>query len=145
MGRGGGTSISPPFSYGGRAIEPRNRLANRIVISCSLQCLCTLLFVNWGLCCRGVRSTYNIRIGRSPLITGPYLDKEGKDLLKGGGTLLLDSHGPFMGPGHAGIFSDGTDEWFSCHFYDGTRFGAPRLALLPLRWSKDKWPEVMPR
>ena len=31
------------------------------------------LFVNWGSCCSGVNSTYNIRVGRSPTITGPYL------------------------------------------------------------------------
>jgi len=33
------------------------------------------LFVNWGICCRGVESTYEIRVGRSEKITGPYLDK----------------------------------------------------------------------
>ena len=30
------------------------------------------LFVNWGLCCRGTNSTYNIRVGRSAAVTGPY-------------------------------------------------------------------------
>src|SRR5579862_6760051 len=37
------------------------------------------LFVNWGLCCRGTNSTYEIRVGRSPQITGPYLDRDGVD------------------------------------------------------------------
>ena len=41
------------------------------------------LFVNWGKCCRGVKSTYNIRVGRSRKITGPYLDKKGVDMLHG--------------------------------------------------------------
>jgi len=100
------------------------------------------LFVNWGTCCRGVNSTYNIRVGRSPVITGPYFDKDGKALLNGGGTLVLGTNGPFIGPGHAGVFPDGTNTWFSCHFYDGTRQGAPTLALLPLNWSADGWPEV---
>ncbi len=92
-----------------------------------------------------MNSTYNIRAGRSEAITGPYLDKDAKDLLSGGGTLVLGTDGPFIGPGHAGILSDGTNTWFSCHFYDGTRYGAPTLALLPLRWSEDGWPEVGPR
>ena len=35
------------------------------------------LFVNWGTCCAGVNSTYNIRMGRSTNITGPYLDNNG--------------------------------------------------------------------
>ena len=30
------------------------------------------LFVNFGMCCMGVNSTYNIRVGRSTSITGPY-------------------------------------------------------------------------
>jgi arabinan endo-1,5-alpha-L-arabinosidase len=101
------------------------------------------LFVNWGACCRGINSTYNIRVGRSDRITGPYLDQNGVDLLAGGGSLLLGSRGNFIGPGHAGIVSrDGTD-WLSCHFYDGTRGGIPTLALLPLRWDTNGWPEVV--
>jgi arabinan endo-1,5-alpha-L-arabinosidase len=100
------------------------------------------LFVNWGQCCRGVKSTYNIRVGRGQRITGPYLDKEGVDMLLDGGSLVLGSTGPFIGPGHAGILSAGGKDWFSCHFYDGTREGSPTLALLPLRWDAAGWPEV---
>jgi arabinan endo-1,5-alpha-L-arabinosidase len=100
------------------------------------------LFVNWGQCCRGVKSTYNIRVGRGQKITGPYLDKEGVDMLLDGGSLVLGSTGPFIGPGHAGIISAGGKDWFSCHFYDGTREGRPTLALLPLRWDVAGWPEV---
>jgi arabinan endo-1,5-alpha-L-arabinosidase len=100
------------------------------------------LFVNWGLCCRGIRSTYNIRVGRSDRITGPYLDKDGADLLMGGGSLVLDSNGPFIGPGHAGIITAKGRDWLSCHFYDGTRGGAPTLAVLPLTWNAAGWPKI---
>lgn len=100
------------------------------------------LFVNWGVCCRGVNSTYEIRVGRSREITGPYLDREGKDLMKEGGTLLLATNGAFIGPGHAGIFEEGGKSWFSCHFYDGTQRGASMLAIRPLRWSADGWPAL---
>jgi len=101
------------------------------------------LFVNWGACCRGTNSTYNIRVGRSDRITGPYLDQSGVDLLAGGGSLLVGSSGRFIGPGHAGIVSRDGADWFSCHFYDGTRGGIPTLALLPLRWDTSGWPRVM--
>lgn len=37
-------------------------------------------FVNWGICCRGLNSAYGIRTGRCRKITGPYLDKQGRDL-----------------------------------------------------------------
>jgi hypothetical protein len=65
------------------------------------------------------------------------------DLLAGGGSLLLGSRGNFIGPGHAGIVSRNGADWFSCHFYDGTRGGLPTLALLPLRWNTNGWPEVV--
>jgi arabinan endo-1,5-alpha-L-arabinosidase len=100
------------------------------------------LFVNWGQCCRGTNSTYEIRMGRSRNITGPYLDRNGTDLMAGGGSLFLATDGPFIGPGHAGIVSDGGADWLSCHFYDGTRHGLPTLAILPLRWATNGWPEV---
>lgn len=100
------------------------------------------LFVDWGMCCRGVNSTYNIRVGRSRKVTGPYLDKDGIDMLVGGGTLFLESNGPFIGPGHAGIYSENGTNWFSCHFYDATRRGASMLAVRTLHWTKDGWPEL---
>jgi arabinan endo-1,5-alpha-L-arabinosidase len=78
-------------------------------------------------------------------ITGPYLDREGKDLMLGGGTKFLASEGAFIGPGHAGIISVGGTNWFSFHFYDGTRRGLATLAMLPLRWTADGWPEAGPR
>jgi arabinan endo-1,5-alpha-L-arabinosidase len=100
------------------------------------------LFVNWGLCCRGTASTYEIRVGRASAITGPYVDRDGKDMRDGGGTLLLGADGPFIGPGHASILRDGKSEWFACHFYDATQGGRGTFAIRPLTWSKDGWPIV---
>ncbi len=101
------------------------------------------LFVSLGMCCRGINSTYHTRVGRSDKVTGPYLDKDGKDLLLGGGTTVVDTEGPFIGPGHAGIIEVDGKSWFSCHFYDGTtRAGTSRLAIRPLTWSADGWPVV---
>jgi arabinan endo-1,5-alpha-L-arabinosidase len=98
------------------------------------------LFLDWGQCCRGVRSTYNIRVGRSKEIVGPYLDKDGKDMLHDGGTAFLQTSGTFIGPGHAGIISADGKDWLSCHFYDGSSGGRPTLGLFPLRWDNDGWP-----
>jgi arabinan endo-1,5-alpha-L-arabinosidase len=101
------------------------------------------LFVDWGLCCRGTNSTYEIRVGRAQKITGPYLDADGTDMLEDGGTPFLASSGAFIGPGHAGIISQGSREWFSCHFYDGTHGGTPALAILPLQWQTNGWPQII--
>ena len=101
------------------------------------------LFVNHGFCCRGVESTYDIRVGRSAAITGPYLDRDGRKLLDGGGTVVLATDGPFIGPGHAGIFAESGREWFGCHFYDGTTpRGTPAFAIRPLTWDAGGWPVV---
>jgi len=100
------------------------------------------LFVNWGSCCKGVNSTYNIRIGRSRKVTGPYIDKDGVDMLKGGGTLLLSNRGPLFGPGHAGILIAHGKSWFTSDFEGDTRMGGKAtLAIMPLTW-KGGWPEV---
>jgi arabinan endo-1,5-alpha-L-arabinosidase len=101
------------------------------------------LFVNWGLCCRGTNSTYNIRVGRSAQITGPYRDRSGADMRGGGGSAFLETTGPFIGPGHAGVLSEGGTNWLSCHFYDGTRSGVATLSLRPLQWDADGWPVLL--
>jgi arabinan endo-1,5-alpha-L-arabinosidase len=100
------------------------------------------LFVNWGLCCLGTNSTYNIRVGRSQTITGPYFDRDGKNLLESGGTLVLDSSGSAIGPGHAGFFSAAGANFLSYHYYDANRRGRATLAIQPLIWGPGGWPAV---
>ncbi|HEU5397534.1 MAG TPA: family 43 glycosylhydrolase, partial [Verrucomicrobiae bacterium] len=97
------------------------------------------LFVNWGLCCRGTNSTYEVRVGRSENITGPYLDRDGRDLLDGGGTKFLASTGRFIGPGQIGILEQSNVTWFSYHYYDAASHGHSRLGLGKIDWS-DGWP-----
>jgi len=100
------------------------------------------LFVNWGGCCRGLESTYNIRIGRSRSPVGPFLDKSGKDMVDQGGSLVIETKGRYIGPGHAAIYrhTDGRFA-FSFHFYDGGNEGKARLAVRELSWVDD-WPVV---
>ena len=104
------------------------------------------LFVNRGDCCRGDQSTYHIQVGRSEKIEGPYLARDGTKLLDGGGTLILDMKiGPLTGPGHAGIVEKDGKSWFSCHFEADDRMGGKAtLGIMPIRWSEDGWPEVLP-
>ena len=101
------------------------------------------LFVNWGLCCRGAASTYQIRVGRAAAVTGPYLDRDGTDMRDGGGTPVLATRGSFVGPGHASIVRhpDGRER-LACHYYDASRRGTSQLALVPLSWSADGWPQA---
>jgi arabinan endo-1,5-alpha-L-arabinosidase len=117
--------------------------------SIEASCLCRhddyyYLFVNWGSCCRGPESTYNIRVGRSKSVTGPYLDKAGVDMLHSGGSLFLaTTNGPLIGPGHAGILNAQGKDWFTSDFEGDLRMdGKPTLAIMPLRWNTDGWPEA---
>lgn len=105
------------------------------------------LFCNWGSCCDGVDSTYNIRVGRSTSITGPYLDKNGVNMVSGGGTLFMRASGKYAGPGHVGILSEGGTLFLTHHYYDANAwdsgynaYGNPRFAMLPLSWAADGWP-----
>jgi arabinan endo-1,5-alpha-L-arabinosidase len=100
------------------------------------------LFVNWGICCRGTNSTYEIRVGRADTVTGPYRDREGRDLLFGGGTRLLGTEDVFIGPGHAGIWHENGKHWLSFHFYNGAQRGLSTYAIRPLSWDNQGWPEV---
>jgi arabinan endo-1,5-alpha-L-arabinosidase len=102
------------------------------------------LFVNWGSCCRGPRSTYNIRIGRSKSVAGPYIDKVGVDMLHSGGSLFLaTTNGPLIGPGHASTLTAKGKEWFTSDFEGDIRMdGRATLAIMPLHWNADAWPEA---
>jgi beta-xylosidase len=102
------------------------------------------LFVNWGNCCRGMRSTYNIRVGRSKKIIGPYLDRGGVDLAEGGGTLVLDTNGSAIGPGHAAFLEKDGDLLMSYHYYDGNHRGVPQMGINKMAWDDKGWPVVEP-
>jgi arabinan endo-1,5-alpha-L-arabinosidase len=94
-----------------------------------------------GTCCDGANSTYNIRVARSRKVTGPYVDNEGIQALKGGGKLVVAASGRFVGPGHFGLLDlgDGVQK-FSCHYEaDLDRSGRSVLDIRPLLW-KDGWP-----
>jgi hypothetical protein len=99
------------------------------------------LFVNWGTCCDGIESTYNIRVGRSANVTGPFLDRNGVNMLASGGTLFLQTTGKYIAPGQIGILDDNGDYYFGYHYLDANDDGTPTFDLEPLSWSSDGWPQ----
>jgi arabinan endo-1,5-alpha-L-arabinosidase len=94
-----------------------------------------------GSCCAGTNSGYNIRVGRSKKPTGPFIDHTGLDMIEGGGKLVVDAGGRYVGPGHFGLIDEGQGvQKFSIHWEaDMDRGGASVLDVLPLVW-KDGWP-----
>lgn len=108
------------------------------------------LFVSFD----SLNDTYNIRVGRSKEITGPYLDRNGRELteLTGDpnevGTKLLGSYqyldeAPLYGPGHNSIFrrSDGAE--FCVHHIRRVPHTADFfVGIRQLYWTSDGWPLV---
>jgi arabinan endo-1,5-alpha-L-arabinosidase len=94
-----------------------------------------------GTCCDGANSTYNIVVGRSRKVTGPYLDNMGRDMLKGGGKMVVAAGGRVNGPGHFGriVLGNGVEK-MSCHYEaDLDQSGRSVLGIRPLLW-KNEWP-----
>lgn len=94
-----------------------------------------------GTCCDGPNSTYNIVVGRSRNVTGPYVDNIGRDMLQGGGKMLLSAGNRKTGPGHFGryIEDDGVEKMSFHYEADFDRGGRSVLAVLPLLWENG-WP-----
>lgn len=59
---------------------------------------------------------YSIRVGRSQGPRGPFVDKNGKDLVDGGGTLVYGSNGETYAPGGQGVLRDGDTEVLYYHY-----------------------------
>jgi arabinan endo-1,5-alpha-L-arabinosidase len=98
------------------------------------------LFTSWDKCCVGLKSTYRIVVGRSKSVTGPYVDRDGHDLMNGGGTTLLASTGNQVGPGGESIAGG----LLAYHYYDAKANGLTRLGLRNLTFSPDGWPQLSP-
>ncbi|MCK5175902.1 MAG: family 43 glycosylhydrolase [Planctomycetes bacterium] len=99
------------------------------------------LFVSFGACCDGLDSTYRIMVGRSKAVTGPYIDIQGRQMLDGGGSLLLASHENWRGPGHNSVLTTDHGDWLVHHTYDARQEKGPRnLQIRPLIWGRQGWP-----
>jgi len=112
------------------------------------------LFVSYG----SLSSDYNIRVGRSKSVTGPYYDPNGRDMTdledykNEVGYMIacgyrFDNSQGYMGPGHNSVLRDFDNEWYLiCHVreYD---FKTPQISTMHLRkmfWTPDGWPVLNP-
>ncbi|QBE65542.1 arabinan endo-1,5-alpha-L-arabinosidase [Pseudoduganella lutea] len=102
------------------------------------------LFASWGLCCKKEQSTYHVVVGRSKAITGPYLDKDGKDMAKGGGSLVIKGNREWVGLGHNSAYTfDGRDV-LVLHAYETADDYRQKLKVLDMKWDGAGWPVVDP-
>ncbi|MGF6355425.1 arabinan endo-1,5-alpha-L-arabinosidase [Paenibacillus sp. 4624] len=95
------------------------------------------LFASIDSCCKGVNSTYKMVYGRSTSITGPYVDKNGVNMMNGGGTILDSGNVRWKGPGGQDVVNGNL---IVRHAYDATDNGNPKLLISDLLWDGNGWP-----
>jgi len=98
------------------------------------------LFVSFDICCKGAESTYKTMVGRSFKVTGPYADRTGTQMTRGGGTLVLASAGRWRGPGHNAVLEEAVEDKIFYHAYDAQDGGVPKLRVGSLAWDAEGWP-----
>lgn len=100
------------------------------------------IFASRGRCCAGMESTYQIVMGRSKKVTGPYLDKEGKSWVDNNYAVLLAGDSTAPGKGHNGFFTEGDTTFIVYHAYTRAAKGESLLNIKPLYIDEEGWPTM---
>jgi len=82
---------------------------------------------------------YRAVVGRSRDIRGPYLDRDGVDMMKEGGTTIVEHKRGLCYPGHSTVLQDG-DQYYIVFEHKGGRCAQVELDISTLTWE-DGWPE----
>lgn len=101
------------------------------------------LFVSFDYCCSGLKSDYKIAVGRSKNIEGPYLDKNGVDMARGGGTVIREGDKKeFYAVGHNSAYTFDNVDYLVYHGYSVADNAASKLVIETLEWDKYLWPVI---
>jgi len=112
------------------------------------------LFVSYG----SLNSDYNIRVGRSRSLLGPYLDQNGRDMTdmedtdNSVGFMMacgyhFEGDTAYMGPGHNSVLCDNDGRWYLvCHIREAC-FRHPELSTMHIYqmfFNEEGWPVINP-
>ncbi len=100
------------------------------------------LFVSFDYCCRGLNSTYKVAVGRSKKVDGPYKDKNGKKMTKGGGTIIMQGNDEYAGVGHCSVYEFNGKWYIVAHAYSKKHNGASKLLVKELQFDDEGWVTV---
>lgn len=107
------------------------------------------LFCSVGSCCEGENSSYRTVVGRSTKLMGPYVNKQGGQMVSDNYTTIIKgnegSEGRWKGPGHNSeiITDDEGQDWLLYHSYDRNNNFNGRLMLLDkITWDRNDWPVI---
>ncbi len=98
------------------------------------------LFASIDYCCKGLESTYKTIVGRSKDVRGPYIDKEGKPMNAGGGTVIAAETIDYAGIGHCAVYDFDGKTIFIAHGYDKRDNGRSKLIVKEMEWDVNDWP-----
>ncbi len=101
------------------------------------------LFVSVDYCCRGLKSTYKVAVGRSKDIRGPYFDKDSVALYAGGGTIIAEETDDYAAIGHCAVYDFDGKTIFVAHGYDKHDNGVSKLVIKPMNWDAENWPVII--
>jgi arabinan endo-1,5-alpha-L-arabinosidase len=100
------------------------------------------LFASLDYCCRGLDSDYKVVVGRSRLVEGPYVDRDGKLMTRGGGTLVAKGNARWAGVGHNAAYTMNGKSIIVMHGYDKLDNGRSKLIVKELKWDRSDWPFI---
>jgi arabinan endo-1,5-alpha-L-arabinosidase len=100
------------------------------------------LFVSLDYCCRGMDSDYKVVVGRSRNVEGPYVDRDGKLMAHGGGTLVAQGNDRWAGVGHNSAYTMDGKSIIVMHGYDKHDNGRSKLIIRELKWDRADWPSI---
>ena len=89
-----------------------------------------------------MNSTYQIVMGRSKDVHGPYLNKEGESFVDNKYSLLLAGDSTEPGRGHNGFFTEHDTTFIVYHAYTRSVNGASLLNIKPLYIDAAGWPTM---
>jgi arabinan endo-1,5-alpha-L-arabinosidase len=102
------------------------------------------IFASRGKCCSGLESNYQIVMGRSKDLHGPYMTKNGESWLDNRYTVFLAGDNEEPGRGHNGFFHENDTTFIVYHAYTRSANGTPLLNIKPLYMGEDGWPGIEP-
>jgi len=101
------------------------------------------IFASRGRCCSGLESTYQVVMGRSKTIKGPYSTKEGKSWVDNNYTLFMEGDYEQPGKGHNGFITENGITSIVYHAYTRAAEGASLLVIRPVYEDEDGWPTLL--
>lgn len=83
--------------------------------------------------------SYHNRVGRSKSAHGPFVDREGKPMLEGGGSPVTNGLSELLMPGHASVFLDDDGQYYLVGEYF-RKNSSSIMFIGTIVWDKEGWP-----